>query len=102
MSAAVDDGFVLKQTMIQVTKVTPSVTIYTDCGSLYDYLHKSRGITEKRLLVELEAIKQAMEREEVNHVEWVPTNQQLADTFTKTKIQPSFYDVFSTATLQAH
>ena len=67
----------------------------TDCKSLYDALHKEGGLrvpSEKRLIIDLAAIKQILETFEdaqdicqsmTAPMRWVPTELQLADEMTK-------------------
>ena len=70
-----------------------------DCKSVWDHLYKSVQVTEKRLLVELEAIKESMRTEELS-VEWVESAEQLADALTKGMVAWKLYAVLSTATIQ--
>ena len=72
----------------------------SDCKSLYDSVHRvggPRAPSEKRLLVDLAALRQMVQAESAawsgtlgndKMLRWVPTDQQLADILTKVK-----YDV---------
>ena len=48
----------------------------------------NKAVTEKRLRVEIAAIKEARERKEVKDVIWVSTENQLADVLTKKGVSP--------------
>ena len=61
----------------------------TDCRSLYDHLHRvgvPRTPTDKRLAIDLAAIRQILHRERNQGqlpLQWIPTEYQLADVLTK-------------------
>ena len=58
--------------------------IVTDCRSLYDLLTKmsapGAGITEKRVAIDIFAIREILPKERVR---WAPTYRMLADGMTK-------------------
>lgn len=78
-----DKVHVLKKTSEFIWSQSLSSSIYTDCQSLIDCVFDHRQITEKRLLIEIQVIKELMKCGEINSFEWVPTDKQLADVFTK-------------------
>ena len=69
----------------------------TDCKSLYDSVHRvggPRAPSEKRLLVDLAALRQVVQQEVTawspenratfgRSLKWIPTDHQLADGLTK-------------------
>lgn len=67
-----------------VGKEVPLVA-YTDSKSLYDALTSINATTEKRLLIDLQVIRQAYEYREITEVAWIPTDQNPADGLTKEK-----------------
>jgi len=62
-------------------KIEMSV-IKTDNRSLHDAVHSTTAVEEKRLRVEIAAIREAIRNEEVQ-VDWIPKTIQLADCLTK-------------------
>ena len=78
-----DESVALNQRLTWLTGWTVPVNLRVDCKSLHNHIYKSKGCTEKRLVVELESIKQAIRNEDINRVDWVETTQQLADALTK-------------------
>ena len=87
---AMDELFILKSLFDDTfgrlksrhIKMAPP-TLNTDCRPLYDHVAGSKlPVTEKRLMVELNALSEGVERKEVV-LNWVPTNVQLADALTK-------------------
>ena len=75
---------------------TPIISL-TDCKSLYDSVHRiggPRAPSEKRLMVDLSAIRQIIQEEESTWqleqktifrkaLRWLPTSAQMSDNLTK-------------------
>lgn len=62
-------------------KVIP-LHVYTDSRSLYDCPKRINQTTEKRLLIDLQMIRQSYERREITKAFWISTKQNPADAFT--------------------
>ena len=56
--------------------------VRTDNKSLYEAVHSTTAVEEKRLRVELAAIRESIRKKDIK-VEWVKTTKQLADCLTK-------------------
>jgi len=56
--------------------------IFTDNKLLYEAAHSTTSVEEKRLRVDIAAIRQSIVRKEFN-LKWIDTKHQLADTLTK-------------------
>ena len=59
------------------------IEVMTDNRSLIDNISSKKLVTEKRLRIELSAIKEVLSDQTQNRVIWVPTKKQLADVLTK-------------------
>jgi hypothetical protein len=57
--------------------------VCTDSYSLYECLVKLGTTKEKRLMIDIMALRQSYERREVHEVRWINGNDNLADAFTK-------------------
>ena len=62
---------------------TLPVVMKTDCKSLHDALLSTKDVQEKRLRVELNAIKEQIRERQNWRVDWLRTDDQLADCLTK-------------------
>jgi hypothetical protein len=62
---------------------------YTDSRSLFDALVTLNNTAEKRLLIDLQLLRQAYERREITEVCWIPTEQNPADAMTKGRPTPA-------------
>ena len=54
-----------------------------DNKSLWDALASTKYITEKRSQIDIGALKEAIKNNNIEHISWVKTNEQLADSLTK-------------------
>ena len=59
------------------------VEAYTDSKSLWESLHNTRQCEEKILRNSIAGIKELIELKMIKEVNWVPTQNQLADCMTK-------------------
>ena len=67
-----------------------------DSKSLYDAVYSSNNPTEKRLKVELCAIRESLEKGEIQSVNWVVSQDQLDDCLTKQGAsREKLYDVLN-------
>ena len=55
----------------------------TDNRSLCDALASNKYVTEKRLRIDIGALKEAIKNNDIEHISWVKTNEQLADSLAK-------------------
>lgn len=61
-----------------LNKKVPS-TILTDLESLFKVIMKSSTPIEKRLMIDIEATREAFERMEINNVGWIRSEYIVAD-----------------------
>ena len=80
---ALDAAFVVKAMVEEILPVNlPPIDLYVDNKSLHDAAKTTNTLVEKRLLVDISAIREMLERKEIN-IFWTPTESQLADVLTK-------------------
>ena len=91
---AMDRSIILRHMLQQMSYGGVSITIYTDCKSLYDHCYAiNNNITEKRLLIDLNQIKQNMETGTIKAIAWCASADQLADAFTKAMTPHKLIDI---------
>ena len=80
-----DDGVYIQQLLCEFYKTTFPLDFYTDSKSLYDLLSSTHLVetTEKRLKIDIAAIRQAFESGELSSISWIPRKLQLADSLAK-------------------
>jgi hypothetical protein len=83
MGHGFDYACVLKHTLDSILCTSIPLTICIDSFSLYECLVKLGTTHEKRLMIDLMAIRQAYERREIAEVIWIKGDQNPADSMTK-------------------
>ena len=59
------------------------IRCFVDNKSLVDALQSYKGVEDKRLRINIAALREMLERKEIDEVVWVHTSDQLADCLTK-------------------
>ena len=65
------------------------ITCKTDNSCLYDAVHSTTQILDKRLRIEMAILREMIDRKEISKIYWIPTDAQIADSLTKRGV-PSF------------
>ena len=85
--AGVDMAYALSTTLKMITDhlhCPPIPTIVcTDSYSLYECLVKLGTTKEKRLMIDIMALRQSYERRELCEIRWIRGDDNVADAFTK-------------------
>ena len=85
MVAGFDLASIMNVTIADILGFAIPLVLYTDSKSLYDALSTINPTTEKRLLIDLQVLRQSYERREITEIAWIPTEQNPADGMTKEK-----------------
>lgn len=87
MVAGIDIGISISTTLQLITKqlniASIPVVVCTDSFSLYECLVKLGTTKEKRLMIDIMAIRQSYERRELSEIRWIEGNSNPADSMTK-------------------
>jgi len=59
------------------------IKAYVDSRNVNEAIHSTKLIVEKRLRIDIANIKQMLKEREIDEINWVSTDKQLADTLTK-------------------
>ena len=73
----------IKKIMDQLELAPIPIVVCTDSYSLYDLLVKLGTTKEKRLMIDIMALRQSYERRELQEVRWINGNDNPADALTK-------------------
>ena len=88
MVSGVDIAIAIKTTLDKITArlEIPQIPIVvcTDSYSLYECLVKLGTTKEKRLMIDIMALRQSYERRELAEVRWINGQDNLSDAMTKT------------------
>ena len=64
-------------------------TLLTDSLSLFKVIINSTVTTEKRLMIDIAAVREAYERSDIDFIYWIPSQFNLANGLTKFEICPT-------------
>ena len=65
------------------------ITCKTDNSCMYDSVHSTTQILDKRLRIEMAILREMLNKKELSSISWIPTEVQVADALTKKGV-PSF------------
>ena len=65
------------------------ITCKTDNSCMYDSVHSTTQILDKRLRIEMAILREMLFKRELSNIAWIPTDIQVADALTKKGV-PSF------------
>ena len=83
---AVDAAIVIKELIEEVLGIKlPPLKLVTDNKSLVDTSRTSNVISDKRLMIDMAALREMTDRNELV-IEWTSTDKQLADVLTKSGV----------------
>lgn len=86
LQQALENGYYLRgmiEELVGVPKHSIPLEGYVDNRSVVEALHSTKMVDDKRLRLDLGAIKQSLNAGEVNAVKWCPGSLQLANVMTK-------------------
>lgn len=83
---AVDMGYYLQNILSEILfthKISIPMECYVDNHSLWDNVHSTKNVSEKRLRIDLASLKQMLDKREISAIKWIESSHQLSDCFTK-------------------
>ena len=83
LSDALDDALFLREMIGELIGKKLQIHANIDNNNLHTLIHSTTSITEKRLRIEIAAVKEMIEKQEVASVNWVKSDDQLANCLTK-------------------
>lgn len=84
LMAGIDHAILISKILSQLVQIEVPLDVKTDCNSIVDHLYSlNPKVTEKRLLIDILIIRQAIQAKEIRNVSWICTKSQLADSLTK-------------------
>ncbi len=91
----VDDALASQSQMEQALERTPLMHLLTDSKSLFDITSKGSRTSEKRIMIDIHARRDAYKSREIFNIGFVRSHSNIADGLTKPKIQSALFDLFA-------
>ena len=86
LQEAFEDGFYTRQIiedMMGIPVRTIPLIAYVDNKSVMEALHSTKHVEDKRLRLDIGALRESLQRRDLNAVKWCPGTYQLANCMTK-------------------
>lgn len=80
---AFDVAFTMRHELRKVIGKEVRLTMLTDSMSLFKVIINSSVLSEKRLMIDISAARQAYETNDIDHIGWIPTKANVANGLTK-------------------
>lgn len=80
-----DVGLTLKHDLEGIVGRSIGLRMFTDSKTLFDVITKNTTTTEKRLMIDIKAVRESYERMELSDVAWIRSENNPADALTKVK-----------------
>ncbi len=82
---AFDMALVIKHDLQNIMGKVVPLSMFTDSLSLFDVLTRAKVTTERRLMIDLQTVKESYDKKEINHVSFIRSEYNIADALTKVK-----------------
>ena len=83
LQEGLEDAIYLRQILLDLLSVVIPIEAYVDNKSVVEAIHSTKLVDDKRLRLDMGAIKESLQRGEVQRVSWCPGAAQLANCMTK-------------------
>ena len=91
-----DDALAIRSQLEHALQDTVPMHLLTDSKSLFDVISKGSRTSEKRIMLDIHATKQAYQSREISNIGFVRSENNLADGLTKEKKQRALFDAMVT------
>lgn len=96
MADACDAAIVIQHDMKKILKRTFKIKLLTDSETLFNVVIRNASTTERRLMIDIKAAREAYNEGTINDVVWIRRDYNLADAMTKYKILPQLVEFLQT------
>lgn len=86
---AFDEAFIIRYDLERIYGKHIPLSLYTDSKQLFEVVTKASHPTEKRLMVDIAAAREAYNRHDISNVGLIATNDNISDACTKRKPCPA-------------
>lgn len=86
LGTGLDDAYFLGRILSELGVCAPNgpkIEAFVDSRSLVENIRSTKSVNKKKLRIDIAAIREMLERGELNSLKWVDSKSQLADVLTK-------------------
>ena len=88
-----DDALALQSKMEQALGRVPLTHLLADSKSLFDLISKGSRSSDKRIMIDIHATRDAYKSHEISNIGFVRSLASIADGLTKPKMQLALFDL---------
>lgn len=85
LAAAMDEAFTLRYDLEMLYRRRVPLNLFTDSKQAFDVITRATHPTEKRLMIDIAALRESYNRHEISYLGLVTTENNMADAMTKLK-----------------
>ena len=82
---AFDMSLVIKHDLQNIMGKVVPLSMFTDSLSLLDVLTRAKVTTERRLMIDLQTVKESYDKKEIDNVSFIRSEYNISDALTKIK-----------------
>lgn len=83
LSYGFDNAFVTRHMLNEILGQEIPIDIYIDSRTVFNVIAKHASTSEKRLQIDVSALREAHDKKIIRSISWIPSNQNVADAMTK-------------------
>ncbi len=91
-----DDEFTIWSKIVHALGRAIPVHLLTDTKSLFEIISKGTRTSEKRIILDIHAAREAYQTRKIPNISFVRSNEKITDVLTKSKIQKSLLRMLTT------
>ena len=92
-----DDAYALRSQVEQSLKCAVPMHLLTDSKSLFDIISKGSRSSEKRIMLDIRAAREAYQAREISNIGFVRSSDNLGDCLTKKNMQKALLQLLKNA-----
>jgi len=81
-----DHAFIVKHAILELLDISVPIDAFIDSRTTFNCVAKNASTIEKRLQIDVAALRESYTRKELNCLGWIPGSMNPADGLTKSKI----------------
>ena len=85
---AVENGIYIREHLMELLGLSIPLHAYIDNKSLVEAVHSTKLVDDKRLRIDMSSLQESLSRGEINTIQWIPGDKQLANCLTKKGASP--------------
>lgn len=96
LAEAADAAIMAQYDLVRLLGRKVKIRLLTDSKSLFDVLAKGSTMTEKRLMIDIQATHEAYDEDVISELGWIRREHNLADALTKLQINDAMRSFINT------